>query len=273
MMTHPDGKLASYVDEIIGYMADAQEEDGYLYTAWTARDKIDEPDKAGCRPVNAKWVEESNSHELYNLGHMYEAAAAHYEATGNKNFLNVSTKSADLLVETFGPGKMEVPPGHPEIELGLVKLYRATGNRKYLDLTRYLIEIRGKPTEDRPKLGRIQPRSQAAAGAGRSSRSRGTGSLLVRGRGRCGMLTGDASLIAAIDRLWDNVVGKKTYVTGGIGSTGHGEAFGKNYELPNRTAYCETRVNLATCMWNHRMFLLHGDAKYIDVLERCFTTA
>lgn len=270
LMTHPDAKLARYVDELIGYMAAAQEEDGYLYTAWTARDKID--DQANiicCYPKHSKWLESRMSHELYNLGHMYEAAAAHYEATGEKNFLDVATKSADLLVETFGPGKLEIPAGHPEIELGLVKLYRATGDKRYLDLARYFIDLRGVPSDDRPELwGEYhqdhKPFREQDEAAGHSVRAM----YLYAGAADVAALTNDQSLVKAVDRLWENVVDKKTYVTGGVGAKGQGEAFGKNYELPNRTAYCETCANLATCYWNHRMFLLHGDAKYIDVLER-----
>ncbi len=270
LMTHPDPRLAAYVDEIVGYMAAAQEDDGYLYTAWTARDKIDNPANIiCCYPKEKKWLEEEMSHELYNLGHMYEAAAAHYEATGEKNFLDVATKSADLLVKTFGPGKIEIPPGHPEIELGLVKLYRATGNRDYLNLAKYYVDLRGKPTKDRPKLfGEYsqdhKPLREQDEAVGHSVRAM----YLYAGAADVAALTGDKNLADVVDRLWDNVVDKKTYVTGGIGAKGQGEAFGKNYELPNRTAYCETCANLATCYWNHRMFLLHGDAKYIDVLER-----
>jgi uncharacterized protein len=270
LMTHPDPKLGDYVDELIGDMAAAQESDGYLETSWTARDKIDNPSNIiCCYPRESKWLESQGSHELYNLGHMYEAAAAHYEATGQKNFLDVATKSADLLVETFGPGKLEIPSGHPEIELGLVKLYRVTGDRRYLDLAKYFVDLRGHPTKDRPKLwGEYnqdhKPLREQEEAVGHSVRAM----YLYAGATDVAALTNDESLVKAVDRLWENVVGKKTYVTGGVGAEGQGEAFGKDYELPNRTAYCETCANLATCYWNHRMFLLHGDSKYIDVLER-----
>jgi hypothetical protein len=270
LMTHPDATLEAYIDKLIGYMAAAQEEDGYLDTVWTARDKIDNPANIiCCYPKGQKWVESSVSHELYNLGHMYESAAAHYEATGNRNFLDVATKSADLLTHTFGPGKLEVPPGHPEIELGLVKLYRATGNDDYLELAKYFVELRGTPTDDRPKLygdysQDHKPLIEQDEAVGHSVRAM----YLYAGAADVAALTGDTQLKAAVDRIWENVVDKKTYVTGGIGAKGQGEAFGKNYELPNRTAYCETCANLATCYWNERMFLLNGDAKYIDVIER-----
>lgn len=270
LMTHPNPALQKYLDELANLMADAQEDDGYIYTAWTARDKIDDPKKIYCcYPKNHKWLELEGSHELYNLGHMYEAAAAHYEATGQTNFLDVATKSANLLVKTFGPGKMEIPPGHPEIELGLVKLYRATGNRDYLELAGYFVDLRGRTTDDRPKLfGEYsqdhKPFRQQEEAVGHSVRAM----YLYAGAADVAALTNDQELVQAVDRLWDNVVDKKTYVTGGIGATGQGEAFGKNYELPNRTAYCETCANLALCYWAHRMFLLNGDAQYIDVLER-----
>jgi DUF1680 family protein len=270
LMTHPDGKLASYVDEVIGHMAAAQEDDGYLYTAWTARDRIDDPKNIiCCYPKKTQWLELQDSHELYNLGHMYEAAVAHHAATGKKNFLDVAIKSADLLVKTFGPGKIEIPPGHPEVELGLVKLYRATGDKRYLDLAKYFVDLRGVPTETRPKpwgdySQDHKPLREQDEAVGHSVRAM----YLYAGAADVAALTGDQSLIDTVDRLWANVAGKKTYVTGGIGAKGQGEAFGKDYELPNRTAYCETCANLATCYWNHRMFLLHGDAKYIDVLER-----
>jgi DUF1680 family protein len=270
LMTHPDPRLAAYVDEIVGYMAAAQEDDGYLYTTWTAKDKIDNPANIiCCYPKKEKWLEEEMSHELYNLGHMYEAATAHYEATGQKNFLDVATKSADLLVKTFGPGKMEIPPGHEEVEIGLVKLYRVTGDQAYLDLAKYFVDLRGHKTDDRPKLfGEYsqdhKPLREQEEAVGHSVRAM----YLYAGAADVAALTNDQGLTTAVDRIWDNVVSKKTYVTGGIGAKGQGEAFGANYELPNRTAYCETCANLATCYWNNRMFLLHGDAKYIDVLER-----
>lgn len=270
LMTHPDPRLESYVDGIISYMAAAQEEDGYLYTAWTARDRIDDPKNIiCCYPKENRWLESSASHELYNLGHMYESAAAHYEATGKTNFLDVAKKSADLLLETFGTGKLEIPPGHPEIELGLVKLYRATGDPSYLDLADYFIDLRGKPTEDRPNLwGEYnqddKPLREQDEAVGHAVRA----VYLYAAATDVAALKGDQSLVDAVDRLWENVVGKKTYITGGVGSTGQGEAFGRDYDLPNRTAYAETCANLATCYWNHRMFLLHGDGKYIDALER-----
>lgn len=269
LMTHPDAKLEAYLDQLIGYMAAAQEDDGYLYTAWTAFDTIAEPDKVGCRPRGEKWKSLVDSHELYNLGHMYEAAVAHYEATGKTTLLDVAKNSAELLLTTFGPGKIEIPPGHPEIELGLVKLYRTTGDARYLDLARFFLEIRGVASDDRPQLWgeNLQdhkPLREQEEAVGHAVRAM----YLFAGATDLAALTGDQTLGRTVDCLWENVIGNKLYLTGGIGSTGQGEAFGKNYQLPNQTAYAETCAAIALCYWAQRMFLLHGDAQYIDVLER-----
>jgi uncharacterized protein len=269
LMTHPDPKLAAYLDELIGDMSAAQEPDGYLDTVWTARDRLTAPGQTNCRPKTSQWLGESESHELYNAGHMFEAAAAHYAATGNVNFLEVAKKNAELLVNTFGPGKLELPPGHPEVELGLVKLYRVTGDRRYLDLAKFFIDIRGTPTKDRPNLwGQYtqdqKPLREQDEAVGHAVRA----AYLYAAATDVATLTADQPLADGVDRLWENVVNKKQYLTGGIGSNPNGEAFGKDYVLPNRTAYCETCAGIADCYWAHRMFLLHGDAKYIDVLER-----
>ncbi len=270
LMTHPDEKLSAYLDELVGWVAAAQEDDGYLYTAWSARDRIAPQQLRCCWPrEDKKWLSEIDSHELYNVGHMYEAAVAHWEATGDDRYLNVAKKNADLLVETFGPGKIELPPGHPELELALVKLYRATGDDDYLELAKFFVDIRGRPTDDRPQLwgeNRVdhKPLIEQDEAVGHAVRA----IYLYAAATDVAALTGDEALSATVDRMWENVVGKKTYVTGGIGALREGEAFGKNYELPNDTAYAETCANLATCLWNHRMFLWHGDGKYVDMLER-----
>jgi DUF1680 family protein len=270
LMTHPDAKLQSQADELIGYMAAAQEDDGYIETVWTARDTIADPKQIWCcRPVDGKWINSRDSHELYNLGHMYESAVAHAAATGQDNFLDIAKKSGELLLATFGPGKLEIPPGHPEVELGLVKLYRTTGDRRYLDLAKFFLGIRGKPTKDRPKpWGNYQqdhkPLREQGEAVGHAVRA----AYPYAAATDVAALTGDQTLVDAVDRLWRNVVGKKLYITGGLGATGQGEAFGRNYDLPNDTAYAETCAAIANCYWNHRMFLLHGDGKYIDVLER-----
>lgn len=270
LMTHPDEKLAAYVNRLVGLIAAAQEKDGYLYTWWTSRDRIAEPNPVKCCiPGGKKWMSEKDSHELYNLGHMYEAAVAHWEATGDQAFLNVAKKSADLLVDTFGPGKLEMPSGHPEVELGLVRLYRATGDDHYLKLAKSFLDVRGRPTKDRPQLwGEYtqdqEPFVKQQKAVGHAVRAM----YLYAGATDVAALTGDSTLRSAVGRLWDNTVGQKTYITGAIGATAAGEAFGKDYELPNDKAYAESCANLATCFWNDRMFLLSGNARYIDVLER-----
>ncbi len=270
LMLHPDPTLKAYLNRLVSYIAAAQEKDGYLYTAWTARSRIADPKQIKCCvPGEKKWLNEKDSHELYNVGHMFEAAVAHWEATGNASFLNVAKKNADLLVATFGPGKIELPPGHPELELALVKLYRATGDEHYLTLAKDFINVRGRPSKERPELwgeNRLddKPLTEQQEGSGHAVRA----VYLYAGATDVAALTGDPALLATVDRLWKNVVEKKTYVTGGIGARREGEAFGKEFELPNDTAYAETCANVATCLWNHRMFLLHGDGKYIDALER-----
>lgn len=264
----PDPALDRYMDSIITLIGAAQEEDGYLYTTRTIGKNVHP--WAGPERWSREW---DNSHELYNAGHMYEAAVAHYLATGKRNFLDIAIKNADLIDRTFGPGKLEIAPGHQIIETGLVKLYRATGDRRYLDLSKFMLESRGKRqhkdpnSQDQWQNGQYWqdhlPVTQQFEAVGHAVRAL----YMYSGMTDIAALTGDKDYLSAIDSLWENVVGKKMYITGGIGSTSHGEAFGKNYELPNGTAYCETCAAIANCMWNERMFMLYGDAKYIDVLE------
>ncbi len=271
LMTHPDPKLAAYLNQLVGWVAKSQEKDGYLYTQWTARDRIAEPNPIRCciPRDNKQWMSEKDSHELYNLGHMYEAAVAHWEATGDPSFLNIAKKSAELLLSSFGPGKLELPPGHPEIELALVKLYRATGDERYLSLAKFFLNVRGRPSDDRPKLWGPYTQDHAPLVEQQEAVGHAVRAMyLYAAATDVAALTGDDALRTAVDRQWASVFGKKTYITGAIGSTASGEAFGNNYELPNETAYAETCANLATCLWNHRMFLLHGDSEYIDMLER-----
>jgi len=261
---HPDAKLDKYLDDLIVKIAAAQEPDGYLYTARTIDPK--------CRldffgPT--RWSKLAGSHELYNQGHLYEAAVAHFQGTGKRSLLNVALKSADLICKTFGPapGQLQEPPGHEEIEIGLVKLFRTTGERKYLDQAKFFCDIRGRA--DTHKLrGAYQqdhkPITEQDEAVGHSVRA----GYFYCGVADVAALTGDSSYVAAIDRLWDNVVGKKIHLTGGIGALPDGEAFGANYDLPNATAYLETCAAIANALWNERMFLLHGDGRYLDILER-----
>ncbi len=252
-----DPKLEAYVDRQIALIASAQEPDGYLYTTRTINPEAPHP-WAG----KARWEKESDlSHELYDLGHLYEAAVAHYQATGKKSLLNVATKSADLLAATFGPGKRAVAPGHQIVEMGLAKLYRVTGRTQYLELAKFFLDCRGGGSDYSQDDKPVIDQSEAVGHAVRAS-------YMYSGMADVAALTGDPKYLTAIDRIWDDVVAKKLYVTGGIGATGAGEAFGKAYELPNMSAYCETCAAIGNDYWNDRLFLLHKDAKYIDVLER-----
>ena len=261
MSVHPDPKLDHYVDSLIVLISKAQEADGYLYTARTI-----DPQHPHQWSGNERWVNESVlSHELYDSGHLFEAASAHYQSTGKRNFLGIALKNADLLCQIFAPGKRDDAPGHEIVEMGLVKLYRITGNDKYLQLAKYFIDCRGK--ENDPKNAYSQnhkPLIQQDEAVGHAVRA----GYLYSGVADVAALTGNADYISAIDKIWENMVSKKLYITGGIGSRHDGEAFGDQYELPNLTAYNETCAAIANVYWNYRMFLLHGDSKYIDVLER-----
>lgn len=268
-----DPKLEKYLDGLIAKIAAAQEKDGYLYTARTIN-----PEKPVPGTGEKRWSNLGVSHELYNMGHMYEAAIAHYQATGKRSFLDVALKNADLVDSVFGPGKSSGAPGHQEIEIGLARLYRVTGEEKYLKLAKFFLDQRGKAHKFKvyPKSSRFavyndpvhlqyhKPVVEQEEAVGHAVRA----AYMYSAMADVAALTGDKSYIKAINRIWENVVTKKLYLTGGIGSRHEGESFGDNYELPNLTAYNETCAAIANVMWNFRLFLLHGDGKYIDVLER-----
>ena len=266
---HPDPKLSAYLDSLIAIVGNAQEPDGYLYTARTI-----DPLHPGPWAGPERWVNEQKmSHELYNAGHMYEAAAAHFMATGKRNFLNIALKNADLLVRTFGPDKKHVAPGHEIVEMGLVRLYRITGKRDYLNLAKFFIDQRGHKEYNTQSKNEFEngkyfqdniPVIQQDEAEGHAVRAM----YLYSGMADVAALTGDTAYLKAIDKIWNNMVGKKMYVQGSIGAVGDGERFGENYELPNTTAYNETCAAIGSVFWNQRMFLLHGDSKYIDVLEK-----
>ena len=272
-----DNGLDAYMDSLISLIGAAQEPDGYLYTTRTIGGSSIHPWAGKKRWEN----ERDNSHELYNVGHMYEADVAHYQATGKRDFLDIAIKSADLLCNTFGPeeGKLTVAPGHQEVEIGLVKLYRATGDRRYLDLSKFFLDARGKydkydrNSKDQFRSGAYWQDHKAVIDQDEAVGHAVRAAYMYSAMTDVAALRNEQTYRVAVDNLWDNVTGKKMYITGGIGSTRHGEAFGKNYELPNSTAYCETCASIANCMWNLRMFMLHGDAKYIDVLERSLYNA
>jgi DUF1680 family protein/amino acid transporter len=250
--------LERYLDTLIGYIAAAQEPDGYLYTFRSAEEAHPHPWIGAKRWQN----EEILSHELYDAGHLYEAAVAHYQATGKRTLLNIALKNADLLTRTFGYGKIEEYPGHQIVEIGLVKLYRVTGQRKYLDLAKFFLDVRGPGGETYNQANKkVVDQDSAEGHAVRAG-------YMYTGIADVAALTGNTPYEQAIDAIWKDVSDSKLYITGGIGATNDGEAFGGPFELPNMSAYCETCASIANVYWNSRMFLLHGDSKYIDVLER-----
>ncbi len=266
LSVHPDPKLDAYIDGLIAKIAAAQEKDGYLYTARTINPLQPHPWSG-----KERWVLEGvNSHELYDLGHLYEAAAAHYAATGKRTLLDIALRTANLLCDTFGPGKREIWPGHQIVEMGLVKLYRVTGDVKYLNLAKFMLDVRGPQSKEEgagnPYVqAQMRPVDQTeAVTGGHAVRA----VYMYSGMADVGALTGDASYVNAIDRIWENVASKKLHITGGIGARAAGESFGADYELPNMSAYNETCAAVGNDFWNHRLFLLHADSKYIDVMER-----
>lgn len=268
-----DKELEKYMDDLISKIGAAQEEDGYLYTARTI-----DPENLPPGTGEERWSNLGSSHELYNVGHMYEAAVAYFMATGKRNFLDIAIKNADFIDSVFGPDKRRGFPGHQEIEIGLAKLYRITGEKRYLDLAKFFLDERGRQPHEKKfsetsdfsvynqdwYLQAHKPVIDQEEAVGHAVRA----TYMYSGMADIAALTGDESYINAINRLWENVLSKKLYITGGIGSRHEGEAFGEDYELPNATAYNETCAAIGNIFWNHRLFLLHGHAKYIDVLER-----
>ena len=254
LVNNRDEKLDKLVDDVIEEVRLAQDEDGYLDTYFTFSRKQD------------RWTNLKDMHELYCAGHLIQSAVAHHRATGKTNFLNIAIKLADHIARVFGPDKREGTPGHPEIEMALVELYRETNDKKYLDLAKFFIDERGKgiiggssyhidhkPFRDLDEI------------VGHAVRSL----YLNSGATDLYMETGDKTLLDALERLWDNLVTKKMYVTGGAGARHEGEAFGEAYELPNETAYAETCATIANFMWNYRMLLVSGESRFADIMELC----
>lgn len=262
LQTYPDAALEAYIDSVLVLVAAAQEEDGYLNTArqmnpWHPHDWMG----------SERWSKvEDLSHEFYNLGHMLEGAIAHYQATGKRNFLDIAIRYADCVCEAIGPGEDQLVrvPGHQIAEMALAKLYLVTGEQKYLDQAKFFLDKRGY-TEIRGQYSQShKPVLEQDEAVGHAVRAE----YMYSGIADVAALTGEQAYIDAIDKIWENIVSKKMYITGGVGSRGSGEAFGRNYELPNLTSYCETCAAIGNVYFNHRMFLLHGESKYYDVLER-----
>ncbi|MFD1677602.1 glycoside hydrolase family 127 protein [Alicyclobacillus fodiniaquatilis] len=261
LMNQPDVALEKKADEIIALIAAAQEEDGYLLCYFT----LVAPDK--------KWTD-MDKHEMYCGGHLIEAAIAYKQATGKRTLLDVACKLADHYDALFGPGKRHWVPGHEEIELALVKLYRETGQERYWKLAQWLLEERGHghgegAIWDKPEWGPAycqddKPIREMTHVHGHAVRAM----YLYTAIADVAAMTGDEGYLQALHRLWESVVLRNMYITGGIGPSKHNEGFTEDYDLPNETAYCETCASVGMVYWNHRMNLLHGDGKYADIVER-----
>ena len=262
LQTYPNKKLVHYIDSVLDIVAKAQEKDGYLYTSRTMNPKHPH-EWAG----DKRWSKvEDLSHEFYNLGHMVEGAVAHFQATGSRKFLDIACRYADCVCREIGtkPGQVCVVPGHQIAEMALCKLYVLTGEQRYLDQAKFFLDYRGKTTIKTEYSQSHKPVVEQDEAVGHAVRA----AYMYAGMADVAALTGDKSYINAIDNIWNNIVEKKLYITGGIGATNNGEAFGKNYELPNMSAYCETCAAIGNVYVNYRLFLLHGESKYYDVLER-----
>jgi uncharacterized protein len=265
MMDREIPGMENQLDSLIELIGAAQWDNGHLHTRDAALGIEFNPENMG------------TNHRMYNPGHMYEGAVAHYLATGKRNFLDIAIKNADMMVSLFGEDNIRgITPGHEEIEVGLMKLYQVTGNEEYLNLALFLLEERGTERDKDPhKLERQKhkPVAEQSEAVGHAVRA----GYLYMGMADVAMEKNHQPYMDALDRIWNNVVGKKLYITGGIGSfhkrmrengeLGNWEGFGENYELPN-DSYCESCAAIANALWNYRMFQLHGDAQYIDVLER-----
>jgi DUF1680 family protein len=257
LSVRPDPAIQAQVESIIARIAAAQEPDGYLYTWRTMH-----PDSPAHEWIDQKrWLKDPQlSHELYNLGHLYEAAVAYQEATKSKSLTDISLKSAELLQTDFGDGQLRIAPGHEVIEMGLAKLYRLTGDERWLKLAQIFLEARGHGGEYSQDHKPVLDQTEAVGHAVRAN-------YLYSGMADIAALTGDPRYLEAITAIWNNVVDTKLHLTGGVGARAAGEAYGDSYELPNR-CYNETCAAIGFIYWNQRMFLMTGDGKFFDVLER-----
>lgn len=268
LISSPNESLEILLDSLISIVQIGQEKDGYL-TTWRTINPA-KPPAPWVKVVEGKrWESLDRSHELYNAGHMYEAAAVHYEATGKKTFLNIALKNADLMVRTFGEeeGKIHAVPGHQIIETGLIKLYQITKKEDYLTLAKYFLDNRGNPANHELYGAYSQdhiPVVQQEEVVGHAVRA----VYMYAGMTDIAAIKKDTAYYNAVIKLWENMVYKKMYITGGIGARHEGEAFGENYELPNLTAYNETCASIGDVYWNHRLHGLSGKSDYFDVIER-----
>ncbi|RKS99595.1 glycoside hydrolase family 127 protein [Flavobacterium sp. 123] len=268
LISEPNPKLETLLDSLISIVKIGQEKDGYL-TTWRTINPAKPP--APWVPVieGKRWESLQISHELYNSGHMIEAAVVHYQATGKKNFLDIAIKNADLLVKTFGDGADQVHgvPGHQIVETGLVKLYQITNNKAYLNLAKYFLDNRGNPKNHKLYGAYSQddiPVIQQKEAVGHAVRA----VYMYAGMTDIAAIENNKAYGDAVNNLWNNMVNKKMYITGGIGAKHDGEAFGENYELPNLTAYNETCAAIGNVYWNHRLHNISGNSDYFDVIER-----
>jgi uncharacterized protein len=274
LVNHPDRELDRKLDEAIAIIAAAQEPDGYLFTSRTADPRSPPP---GAGPERWSWLH--TSHELYNMGHLIEAAVAHHYATGKRTLLDVAIRAADLLVKEFGPGKRQDVPGHQEVELALVKLYRVTNTAAYRDLAKFFLDERGTPHAAKPHA--FDPKDpfsiyndlayrQDHLPVARQTRATGhavRATYMYSGMTDVATLAGAAPLAKTVEAAFRDITGKRMYVTGGLGSEAGTEAFGDDYALPNK-AYAETCASIGGMLWYHRMFLRTGGSDYMDVFER-----
>lgn len=268
LISAPNKTLETLLDSLVGIIKTGQEKDGYL-TTWRTINPAKPPAEWVKVDEGKRWEYLAMSHELYNAGHLYEAAAVHYKATGNRNFLDIALKNADLMVKTFGDGEDQIHavPGHQIIESGLIKLYRISGKEEYLNLAKYFLDHRGDP-KNHNLYGEYSqdsiPVVQQKEVVGHAVRA----VYMYAAMTDIVAIKDDSAYQNAIHNLWDNMVNKKMYITGGIGARYEGESFGENYELPNLTAYNETCAAIGDVYWNHRLHNMSGEVKYFDVIER-----
>ncbi|MDR0683015.1 MAG: glycoside hydrolase family 127 protein [Dysgonamonadaceae bacterium] len=270
LINAPDPSLMTYLDSIIEIIRSGQEPDGYLTTWRTIHPS--RPPASWVKQGGGRWSDLGSSHELYNSGHLFEAAAAHYWATGKRNFLDIALKNADLLINVFGDSTNYEVPGHQIVETGLIKLYQITGKKEYLHLAKKFLDLRGDALH-RSVYGAYSqdhlPVTQQIEAVGHAVRAM----YMYAGMTDIAALYNDPAYLYAVWQLWENTSGKKIYITGGLGARHEGEAFGDNYELPNLTAYSETCAAIGGVYWNERMFRLTGEAKYYDLIERMLYNA